>query len=142
MISFGMEGFSSGSIIGSRYHADTSIPSNFFLYIRWDFSEVRRQSQKSDGFGESQTTFQIFRPAFHKVVRKSQKSSDFLKCGPEIPKAGRKSEESAGNYDCCLTFAKVVRLFQKSSDFFEIPSRDRKSTRLNSSHANISYAVF
>src|SRR3712207_8095669 len=24
----------------------------------------------------------------------------------------------------------------------EVPSRDRKSTRLNSSHANISYAVF
>src|SRR3712207_8541329 len=26
--------------------------------------------------------------------------------------------------------------------FFQWPTRDRKSTRLNSSHANISYAVF
>src|SRR3712207_8977387 len=29
-----------------------------------------------------------------------------------------------------------------SSNFLALPSLDRKSTRLNSSHANISYAVF
>src|SRR3712207_7813406 len=31
---------------------------------------------------------------------------------------------------------------QNLGDYEGLPSRDRKSTRLNSSHANISYAVF
>src|SRR3712207_8090576 len=30
----------------------------------------------------------------------------------------------------------------KASSYTQLPKRDRKSTRLNSSHANISYAVF
>src|SRR3712207_8642806 len=35
-----------------------------------------------------------------------------------------------------------VDLFDHSSHWLEKPDLDRKSTRLNSSHANISYAVF
>src|SRR3712207_7986179 len=39
--------------------------------------------------------------------------------------------------------APVVQRFQALRHRFELPpGRDRKSTRLNSSHANISYAVF
>src|SRR5438876_6941473 len=30
----------------------------------------------------------------------------------------------------------------RARDFFRLPARDRKSTRLNSSHPSISYAVF
>src|SRR3712207_7595897 len=39
-----------------------------------------------------------------------------------------------------LLFVRIVRISQRANDTFS--SLDRKSTRLNSSHANISYAVF
>src|SRR3712207_9163054 len=36
----------------------------------------------------------------------------------------------------------LSRIHDHTEEFFEERRRDRKSTRLNSSHANISYAVF
>src|SRR3712207_8470119 len=36
----------------------------------------------------------------------------------------------------------VIGRFQDAQDKSPVPVKDRKSTRLNSSHANISYAVF
>src|SRR3712207_8694046 len=42
--------------------------------------------------------------------------------------------ERAGGSDPCAD--------RRSADSGDVRSRDRKSTRLNSSHANISYAVF
>src|SRR3712207_7592373 len=44
---------------------------------------------------------------------------------PELP--GERDRDRLGEHDLRLR---------------EVPDRDRKSTRLNSSHANISYAVF
>src|SRR3712207_8830208 len=43
-----------------------------------------------------------------------------------------------------LRFKKATRFFsfERNSVFERLAFRDRKSTRLNSSHANISYAVF
>src|SRR3712207_8623857 len=38
--------------------------------------------------------------------------------------------------------AVVLRGVRAHGDRAHVPARDRKSTRLNSSHANISYAVF
>src|SRR3712207_7387980 len=49
---------------------------------------------------------------------------------------GRTQGQGATALTDCVLYA-VFR-----DDLFEIMGRDRKSTRLNSSHANISYAVF
>src|SRR3712207_7941125 len=43
---------------------------------------------------------------------------------------------------CGDAYPVVVELLERFSDRLRFVFRDRKSTRLNSSHANISYAVF
>src|SRR3712207_7093041 len=40
------------------------------------------------------------------------------------------------------TFASIAAVICLGATYGKRPQRDRKSTRLNSSHANISYAVF
>src|SRR3712207_8375491 len=45
--------------------------------------------------------------------------------------------EAHGDHDAAALVADFCRSVRA-----ELPARDRKSTRLNSSHANISYAVF
>src|SRR3712207_8563676 len=60
---------------------------------------------------------------------------------------GRGAEDRGGvrrGLTCSLLIAKTDVLIASSRPAppFSAPSIDRKSTRLNSSHANISYAVF
>src|SRR5947209_14561059 len=65
------------------------------------------------------------------------------KFGPTVMRSGDvfgflSNEKTLPNWQYLLVYPLVVPLTQ-----FSLPSRqDRKSTRLNSSHANISYAVF
>src|SRR3712207_6985715 len=55
------------------------------------------------------------------------------------PGPGAESDSRAGSQaqGCTDRFSQSVRIARQYA-----PARDRKSTRLNSSHANISYAVF
>src|SRR5476651_2671294 len=53
------------------------------------------------------------------------------------------ADSHASIYDACKqTQAEVVRFKHNDPSSLDARLRDRKSTRLNSSHANISYAVF
>src|SRR5947209_13155482 len=52
-------------------------------------------------------------------------------------------ETSASHYNAALTVIRdALQLAVQDKILIESPAEDRKSTRLNSSHANISYAVF
>src|SRR3712207_9330346 len=58
-------------------------------------------------------------------------------CHPEHSEGSRRSNGSAKDHE-------ILRLRAQNDTMFmsQHPALDRKSTRLNSSHANISYAVF
>src|SRR3712207_7965665 len=56
--------------------------------------------------------------------------------GPVVPDRGVRGEERPDQ------LVRVARLVEERLGLREILPGDRKSTRLNSSHANISYAVF
>src|SRR3712207_7696202 len=55
-----------------------------------------------------------------------------------------KMNEWVGFYERVMGFKNLVSFDDKdiSTEYSALMSKDRKSTRLNSSHANISYAVF
>src|SRR3712207_7462770 len=58
-------------------------------------------------------------------------------CGGQLAQYGHQAECRQPGGRCHPGSQQLCRLHRCSG-----PSRDRKSTRLNSSHANISYAVF
>src|SRR3712207_8691059 len=51
-------------------------------------------------------------------------------------------QEPSSGVRLVLSFRRRLALRSESKGYAERTDRDRKSTRLNSSHANISYAVF
>src|SRR3712207_6872734 len=81
-------------------------------------------------FNETATT-EIYTLSLHDALPISATSGEGPGCPPLRPRPEARPEpargEGTGSF-CCLRAAP--------------PSADRKSTRLNSSHANISYAVF
>src|SRR2546427_5028634 len=63
-----------------------------------------------------------------------------LPARPRPPPAGDRRDASAGDAD--TKRLPTIQKRRRSSAERVIPTRDRKSTRLNSSHSQISYAVF
>src|SRR3712207_8935272 len=63
--------------------------------------------------------------------------------GDPLPPLNPQTKEPAGPQDLTPIFPMALIEQEVSpAPEIEIPEEDRKSTRLNSSHANISYAVF
>src|SRR2546422_5087956 len=65
-------------------------------------------------------------------------------CGHTIDRTGGQDEDLAGLNvrDGNAQASRVLHACDRKGLRFVIPDRDRKSTRLNSSHGYISYAVF
>src|SRR3712207_8363934 len=85
-------------------------------------------------FNDTATT-EIYTLSLHDALpiwSRSVSPSECASSGP-MPEAGSSSSSTSGS---------VARTVAISTRFMVPYGRDRKSTRLNSSHANISYAVF
>src|SRR5438445_12764355 len=66
----------------------------------------------------------------------------FLSCCDHRVLHSFPTRRSSDLCSCCLRRRRPRRKPGRSSTARQLPPQDRKSTRLNSSHANISYAVF
>src|SRR3712207_8945595 len=81
------------------------------------------------------------------MIRRPPRSTLFpyttlFRSPPTAPDVRAIRRISPNSEDCCRSDIRALDLVDEPRDHVQPAFPDRKSTRLNSSHANISYAVF
>src|SRR5947209_3185152 len=104
-------------------------------------TDLRNFPERATAFGDYRYNDQLNHYSLEAIAQRHQTDEDFLKRIKAISTIGFSDQDQ-------LSHDLMVRVLeQRSTDYnlkeYEMPiNQDRKSTRLNSSHANISYAVF
>src|SRR3712207_9004884 len=71
-----------------------------------------------------------------------ERENDLLRAIGEFPRVLTSAAELRAPHRVARYLEELARTYHRFYDFCRVLPRDRKSTRLNSSHANTSYAVF